>query len=299
MSQDIQIAPEIAPELKALIPPLSPDEYAQLEQNILADGCRDPLVLWDDYLLDGHNRFEICIKHGLPYTTVQQEGLTTLNDALIWIAKHQLGRRNITDFVRAELALLIKPALAEQAKDRQISSLKQGESPVCLNSVKREIRTDDVVAKLAGVSRDTVQKVEKIKEKASPKVLADVRSGEISINAAAKTIEVAKEPKPKATPATTVEAPRDELAELREQVAELQASLKAALADNEMMGRVFDADDRLKAAMDEAKRQRDIAQSAERTLAAKGAEFVERAKMLTKWKNRAEKAEKALAKAVA
>lgn len=306
---------QIAPEFKSLIPPLSADEYAQLEQNILADGCRDPLVLWEDFLLDGHNRYEICTKHGLPFATVQQDGLATLNDALIWIAKHQLGRRNITDFVRTELALLIKPALAEQAKDRQISNLNQGESPVRLNSDERGIRTDDAVAKMAGVGRDTVRKVEKIREKAVPEVLAAVRSGDMSIHAAAKTVETPKEPKAKASNidqgreadnasitlvagAEAIASP-SEIAGLRDQVTELQASLKDALADNEMMGRVFDADDKIKAAIDEARRQRNIAQSAERTLAAKNAEFVERAKMLTKWKNRAEKAEKALAKATA
>lgn len=87
-----------------------------------------------------------------------------------------------------------------------------------------------------------------------------------------------------------------DVTELREKLEELSASLKETLADNEMMGRVFDADDRLKAAMDEAARQKAIATNAERTLAAKSGEFVERARAVTHWKNRAEKAEKALAR---
>lgn len=53
---------KIDPEFKALIPPLDADERAQLEANIVADGCRDPLVLWCDVLLDGHNRHEICTR---------------------------------------------------------------------------------------------------------------------------------------------------------------------------------------------------------------------------------------------
>jgi hypothetical protein len=85
-----------------------------------------------------------------------------------------------------------------------------------------------------------------------------------------------------------------EVETLREQVAELSEALKSTLADNDMMGRVFDADDRLKAAMDEAKRQKAIADNAERTLAAKSGEFIERARAVTYWKNRAEKAEKKL-----
>jgi hypothetical protein len=89
-----------------------------------------------------------------------------------------------------------------------------------------------------------------------------------------------------------------EVEALREELDELTASMKAALADNDMMGRVFDAEDRLKAAMDEAKRQKAIAENAVRTLAAKNGEYVARAKQITYWKNRAEKAEKALEKRV-
>lgn len=87
----------------------------------------------------------------------------------------------------------------------------------------------------------------------------------------------------------------EERAELTELIETLQANLKETLSDNEMMGRVFDADDRIKAAMDEARRQKAIAENAERTLAAKSGEFVERARAVTYWKNRAEKAEKRLA----
>ena len=62
----------IDPEFKALIPPLVPEELAQLEANILADGCRDPLVTWRGILIDGHNRFEICSRHGLEFQTVER-----------------------------------------------------------------------------------------------------------------------------------------------------------------------------------------------------------------------------------
>ena len=59
----------INPELQSLIPPLTPEEYAQLEANIVADGCRDPLIVWreEQTLLDGHNRLQICERHGRTY----------------------------------------------------------------------------------------------------------------------------------------------------------------------------------------------------------------------------------------
>jgi len=87
----------IHPELQSLIPPLTAEEYAQLEQNLLADGCRDPLIVWreEQTLLDGHNRYEICERHGLTYTTVEVS-LPDLESAKAWMIDNQLGRRNLT-----------------------------------------------------------------------------------------------------------------------------------------------------------------------------------------------------------
>ena len=85
----------VDPEFKSNIPPLSDEEFAQLEKNILADGCRDPLVLWGQLLVDGHNRYVICTKHGLPFDTVQKE-FASRDEALDWTDANQLGRRNLT-----------------------------------------------------------------------------------------------------------------------------------------------------------------------------------------------------------
>lgn len=86
-------------EIDALIPRLSPEELAQLEQNILAEGCRDKLVVWDDgrhrRLLDGHNRLAICKRHGLGYE-VDVVALPDREAAILWVLKHQLGRRNLS-----------------------------------------------------------------------------------------------------------------------------------------------------------------------------------------------------------
>lgn len=82
-------------EFKSNIPPLSDEEFAQLEKNILADGCRDPLVLWGQLIVDGHNRYVICTKHGLPFDTVQKK-FASRDEALDWTDANQLGRRNLT-----------------------------------------------------------------------------------------------------------------------------------------------------------------------------------------------------------
>lgn len=85
---------KINPVFKALIPPLSTEEYNQLEKNILADGCRDPLVVWNDTLIDGHNRYRICQEHGLPCEYVEAT-FDSEDEAIDWIIDNQLGRRNL------------------------------------------------------------------------------------------------------------------------------------------------------------------------------------------------------------
>jgi len=60
-------------EFKNLIPPLPEDEYKQLEANIIAEGYRDPLVLWIDTLINGHNRYRICTEHDIDFKTVQKD----------------------------------------------------------------------------------------------------------------------------------------------------------------------------------------------------------------------------------
>jgi hypothetical protein len=90
---------KIDPKLQRLIPPLTSEEYAQLEANLLVDGCRDPLVVWkqngDTILLDGHNRLKICEEHSLTYDTVELE-LADMDAAKNWMDANQLGRRNLT-----------------------------------------------------------------------------------------------------------------------------------------------------------------------------------------------------------
>lgn len=288
-------------ELKAWIPALSADEYALLEESIVQDGCRDPLVVWGGYLLDGHNRYEICTKHGIEFKTYEKAGLTTKLDVKIWMIENQLGKRNATDFTRTALALKLKPLIEERAQKRSHANLKQGQSPECLKSDTRGIkpveRTDVAIAKLAGVGKDTVRNVEKIIEKATPEIIAKVQSGAMSISAAAKTVEP---PKPKAKPRPV----KEQVAEVKpgmilvdeDDFHELRRMLKESVADNESMGRVFDADDKLATALAEVTRWRAVADNAERTLAAKNGEYIERARAVTHWMNRAQKAEKELAR---
>jgi len=89
-------------EFRDLIRPLMKDEYRHLEQNLLADGCREPITVWKDIIVDGHNRFEICSRLGIPFE-VRERHFDNREEAIIWICANQLGRRNISDETRRYL----------------------------------------------------------------------------------------------------------------------------------------------------------------------------------------------------
>ena len=90
---------KIDPGFKNLIRPLFRAEYLQLEANILADGCRDPIIVWRNTIVDGHNRYEICTKHNVPFET-KTINFSCRDEAVAWICANQLGRRNISDETR-------------------------------------------------------------------------------------------------------------------------------------------------------------------------------------------------------
>ncbi|MEA5015097.1 MAG: hypothetical protein VB099_11100 [Candidatus Limiplasma sp.] len=93
---------QINAEFKNLIRPLSREEYAQLEANLVADGCRDPIIAWNGTIVDGHNRYEICNRLDIPYA-IQEVSFDQREAAIIWICGNQLGRRNITEETRKYL----------------------------------------------------------------------------------------------------------------------------------------------------------------------------------------------------
>lgn len=166
-------------EFKGLIPPLTSDERQGLERSLLAEGCRDALVLWGDTLIDGHNRFEICTRNNIPFKTVQKE-FADRRSAIEWIILNQFGRRNLPAHERARLALRLKPVIAEKQKQKQVEG---GKEKVMQNSAE-PTTTRGELAKLAGVSHDTIAKVEKIEESAPEPIIEASRKGEISVNAA-------------------------------------------------------------------------------------------------------------------
>lgn len=167
---------KIDSEFKTLIPPLTDDEYRGLEESILAEGCRDALVLWGDTLIDGHNRYEICQKYGIPYDTTEME-LRNRDEAKLWIYKNQLSRRNLKDIYRIEMTHKVEDAVKAMAEER----MKAGKADPCVNL--RKGRASEELGAMAGVSGSTYEHGVAILENAPKAVVDAVKSEELSINA--------------------------------------------------------------------------------------------------------------------
>lgn len=173
-------------ELKAYIDPLTPDEHDALERSILAEGCRDALVLWGDMLVDGHNRYGICRKHGLPFQTVQSTRFQSLEDVHLWMIDQHLGRRSLSDYQRGVLALrkreIVSGQRARRAAEPAETATAASSAPV---AAAPTLDTREALAKAARISSNQVAMIEKIRQQAAPEVVEAVKAGTISINAAA------------------------------------------------------------------------------------------------------------------
>ncbi len=178
-------------DLKAYIDPLTEDEYAALEHSLLAEGCRDALVLWGDLLIDGHNRYGICQKHGIPFKTVQNETFKSMDDVHLWMIDNHLGRRSVSDFQRGVLALrkkeIMATRLAQAAAQAQPvqASQSQAEGADAPARPATPQLSREALARAARVSSATLGQIEKIRKTAAPELVSAVKAGEISINAAA------------------------------------------------------------------------------------------------------------------
>lgn len=169
--------------LRAYIDPLTANEYAALERSLLAEGCRDALVLWGEVLIDGHNRHAICQQHGIPFKTVQNDSFASIEDVQLWMIDNHLARRSVSDFQRGVLALRKKEIVAARSKAADDGSAPAPDDSAAPAGKPAQSRED--LARQAGISSNAIVQIEKIQKTAAPELVQAVRAGTISITAAA------------------------------------------------------------------------------------------------------------------
>ena len=174
----------IDPEFESRIPPLTDDEVQQLEENILADGVIiSPIVVWEGVVIDGHNRFRIVEKHPhISFTTCERQ-FENRYEALAWICKNQLGRRNLT--FQQKKYLIGKQYDSEKAShggDRKSEEVKSSGQKAHLIADKK---TAERIAEENGINEKTVRRAAQysravdLADEVEPGIRKEILSGAI------------------------------------------------------------------------------------------------------------------------
>ena len=169
--------------LERVMPPLQELELKLLTESLLKEGCRDKLVVWNGTIIDGHNRYRICREHNIPFSYKEEE-FDDEAAAKMWIISNQIGRRNLSAFVKCELVLPMEAELKAEAKKRQgqrndlkniVPSLTRSEKPK---------NSRETLSNLAQVSHGTFDKAKQLINGADEETKTKLRNGEITINKA-------------------------------------------------------------------------------------------------------------------
>ena len=174
--------PTVLPEMAELLPPLTGEQLAALEADILKNGCYSPVIVNEDMVvIDGHNRQRLCEQHGLPY----QMAVFSFEDMLEakqWALDTQKGRRNLDKWELGKIALRLKPDIEARAKENMgtrtdlLTTLSEGQPPAPPVNTRKEL------ADTVGIGEVTMGKVMQIDEHAPAAIREALDSGDLSIN---------------------------------------------------------------------------------------------------------------------
>lgn len=209
---------KINKEFYNLIPNLSQAEASSLVASLRKEGCRYPIITWQGMIIDGHNRYAICKRLGIPFETIEHDELADEYEVQLWMIENQLARRNLPIEVRLDLAMKSKQLEAEKAKarqgqrtdlvgkdvniDRPESRSDVGESKndsnisaLVRSQEEGKGKTLEVIAKKAGVSTRTAEQYDAIQRKGTAEQKEAVRKGERKIGTVYKEIQEKEKPK--------------------------------------------------------------------------------------------------------
>lgn len=230
--------------LCTLFPRLAGAEFDSLRDDIAANGLNQPIVLHRGMILDGGNRYRACVEAGVEPKFVEFNG----DNLVSFVLSSNLHRRHMSAGQQAAIVASAQDWATAQAHGGNRSSAHVS---TCLDTTEKR-------AAQSGASISTQRRADAV-AKASPELAQKVAHGEVSLPKAVQEVAPQLAPRKHATRAPVEpEAPQhSETEELRDQLAELGKNLQDTIADNESMARVFESDDKLAAALDEAKRYRE------------------------------------------
>lgn len=185
----------ISKEIRDYIIPLADEELFQLEKNILSEGCREALIVWEKpdgqlVLVDGHNRYKICQKNNLPFK-IKKVKFKDQDEVKVWMVDNQIGRRNLT------------PDQSSYYRGLKYLSLKKkrGGYDNVKSKGQNETSTSEIIAGQFNVSESTIKRDAKFAEglniigRTNPKLKTKILTGEANVKKAdVQVLSSAKNP---------------------------------------------------------------------------------------------------------
>ena len=229
--------PTVLPEMAELLPPLTGEQLAALEADILKNGCYSPVIVNEDMVvIDGHNRQRLCEQHGLLY----QMAVFSFEDMLEakqWALDTQKGRRNLDKWELGKIALRLKPDIEARARENMSAGggdqKSEGAKSGCANSQNpiSPVNTTKELADAVGIGHQTMSRVMQIDEHAPAAVKEALDSGDLSINQGYNITRQVRE---------LPEEQRDEAAALAVELEKAKKEIRQCDAEADRRGRIAD-----------------------------------------------------------
>lgn len=186
---------EIYSRFRDLLPPLSKTEFEQLEASVLDEGVREPIRVWENKIIDGHNRYKIAQENDLDFDT--EEMIFPDEDAVCeWMIINQLGRRNLEQSLKTLfIGQLYELQKKRRGGDRKTPEFIEQNQSATVAQLIPEKSTADKIAEDFNVSPRTVHnaaKTYKAFENADEETKDQFKRGEISQK---KLVDLSKPPK--------------------------------------------------------------------------------------------------------
>ena len=230
-------SPTVLPEMAELLPPLTGEQLAALEADILKNGCYSPVIVNEDMVIvDGHNRQRLCQQHGLPYQ-MAVFSFESMLEAKQWALDTQKGRRNLDKWELGKIALRLKPDIEARAKENMSAGggdQKSEDAKSGLATLPNPISPVDTRKELAdavGLGERTMGKVMQIDEHAPAAVKEALDSGDLSINQGYNITRQMRE---------LPEEQREEAAALAVELEKAKKEIRQCDAEADRRGRIAD-----------------------------------------------------------
>jgi len=177
-------------EIRDIIPALTANEYGLLRESLISEGLREPLIVWRDTLVDGHNRYSICKDNNIEIRTQQKE-FDNIDSVINWIITNQLARRNLNDWQKYQLLEKKRELYVKKAKENLQTPTGNKTSMTLAKNAKviETINTQSKIAKDLNWGSNKVAQADIVRKQATPEVKEQLQRGEISIHKAYSDIK--------------------------------------------------------------------------------------------------------------